>query len=104
MAEAPVYIMVNLVVNNADEYRRYEKGFFPLLKRYDGNFFTYDDHPEHLEGVSPRTGRVILFGFPSESLARQWWEDPEYQKLSAHRRAGCEMQFITLVHGLAPRS
>lgn len=83
MADVPVYIVVNLVVRNADEYRKYEKGFFPLLKRYNGYFVTYDDKPEHLEGVSPRTGRVILFGFPSEKLARQWWADPEYSPASA---------------------
>lgn len=87
-----------------NEYRQYEKGFFPLLKRYDGTFVTYDDHPEHMEGISPRSGRVIIFGFPSEATARRWWADPEYQLLSDHRRAGCEMQFVTMVRGLPTRS
>lgn len=33
MAEIPVLIVANLIVKDATEYRVYEKGFFPLLKR-----------------------------------------------------------------------
>jgi uncharacterized protein (DUF1330 family) len=45
----------------------------------------------------------VIFSFPTEERARQWWADPEYQTLSEHRRAGCEMQFVTLVRGLPSR-
>ena len=43
MSDVPVYMVVNLHVTNAEEYRVYEKGFFPLLKKYGGTFVTYDD-------------------------------------------------------------
>jgi uncharacterized protein (DUF1330 family) len=36
MADIPVYMLVNLKVTDADEYRKYEKGFFGILKRYGG--------------------------------------------------------------------
>ena len=103
MADTPVYLIANLVVENAEAYRLYEKGFFPLLKKHGGRFLTYDDHSDTLEGVSPRPGRVILFSFPSEAAARAWYADPEYQALSEHRRAGTRLEFLTLVHGLPPR-
>ena len=32
MTQAPVYMIVNLKINDPDEYRIYEKGFFPFLK------------------------------------------------------------------------
>ena len=32
MATINVYIVVNLTINDAEEYRIYEKGFFPILK------------------------------------------------------------------------
>ena len=66
MADTPVYMLVNLKVTDADEYRKYEKGFFGILKRYGGQFITYDDNPIALEGDSPRDGRMILFSFPSK--------------------------------------
>ena len=96
-------MIANFVVHDAETYRKYEKGFFPILKRHGGEFFTFDDHSDTLEGSSPRPGRIVLFKFPSEEHARAWWNDPEYQAISEHRRAGTKMEFLTLVHGLPPR-
>ncbi len=103
MSDIPCYMIANFRVHDAETYRKYEKGFFPILKRRGGKFFTYDDDSVTLEGKSPRQGRVVIFMFPSEENARAWWADPEYQAISEHRRAGTEMEFLTLVHGLPPR-
>ena len=64
MADISVYVVVNLTINDADEYRIYEKGFFPILKKHNGTFITYDDSPEVLEGPKPLPGRAIIFSFP----------------------------------------
>jgi uncharacterized protein (DUF1330 family) len=103
MNDVPVYMVVNLAVTDASEYRQYEKGFFPILKRFGGNFLTFDDSPVALEGLAPRSGRMIIFSFPSEKAANEWGSDEEYQKLSEHRRAGTKMEFLTMVRGLPPR-
>lgn len=104
MSDVPVYIIANFTVHDAATYRVYEKGFFPLLKKYGGEFVTYDDATETLEGPKAREGRVVIFKFPSADAARTWYADPEYQALSEHRRAGTELEFITMVHGLPPRN
>lgn len=98
----PVYMLANLEITDPAEYRKYEKGFFPILKRYGGEFVTYDDQPHTFEGSAPRPGRVIVFKFGSEAQARAWYADPEYQALSEHRRAGAPLQFLTMVRGLTP--
>ena len=103
MAETPAYLIANLVITDASEYRQYEKGFFPILKRFGGEFMTFDDAPLTLEGSAPPEGRLILFKFPSAEVAQAWFDDPEYQALSEHRRAGTEPKHLTLVHGLPPR-
>ncbi len=103
MSDIPVYMVVNLIVTDKDEYYKYEKGFFGLLKKYKGTFVTYDDNSETLEGSSPRSGRMIIFSFPSEEAGKAWYADAEYQTLSEHRRAGTKMEFLTMVHGLPPR-
>jgi uncharacterized protein (DUF1330 family) len=103
MADIPVYMVVNLAVTDADTYRNYEKGFFGILKKYGGEFITYDDKPITLEGDAPREGRMIIFRFPSEQAAQDWYADEDYQSLSEHRRAGTKLEFLTLVHGLPPR-
>jgi uncharacterized protein (DUF1330 family) len=104
MSQAPALLVANFQINDAAKYREYEKGFFPILKKHGGSFHTYDDNPKHLEGQSPRTGRMVIFQFPSEEAAKNWWADPEYQALSEHRRAGTTMESLTLVHGLPPRA
>jgi uncharacterized protein (DUF1330 family) len=101
--QVPVYMIVNLIVHDAAEYCKYEKGFFPLLKRHEGEFITFDDKPQTLEGSAPRQGRMIIFKFPSEGHATRWFADPDYRALSAHRRAGTDLQFLTTVRGLPPR-
>ena len=103
MTDVPVYMVVNLVVKDATEYRKYEKVFFPILKRYGGEFITFDDAPVTFEGAMPRSGHMIIFKFPSEEQARSWYADPEYQTLSEFRRVGTKLEFLTLVRGLAPR-
>ncbi len=104
MEMIPVFMIVNLEINDAEEYKIYEKGFFPLLKKYGGSFVTYDDNPIHMEGESPRPGRMIIFKFPSEQAGKDWFADSDYKKLSEHRRAGTKMNFLTMVHGLPPRN
>ena len=103
MSEVAVFMIANLVVENAVEYRKYEKGFFPILKKFGGEFFTVDDGHENFEGEFPLEDRIIIFKFPSEELAKQWYNDDDYQALSEFRRAGTTLKSLTMVHGLPPR-
>ena len=102
MEEVKVYMIANLQIHDAERYREYEKGFFPLLKKYNGEFITYDDNITHVEGDTPMKGRVILFSFPSERHAKDWYADPEYQELSEHRRVSVTTT-LTRINGLPPR-
>ena len=65
MEEVKVYMIANLQIHDADRYREYEKGFFPILKKHCGEFITYDDNIVNVEGEIPMEGRIILFSFPS---------------------------------------
>ena len=104
MTNVPVYMIVNLKINDPDQYRIYEKGFFPFLKKHNGSFITFDDSPECLEGEEPmQFDRVIIFSFASEKDANNWWNDDGYQELSNHRRTATEIT-LQKVKGMAPRS
>ncbi len=52
MSDITVYMIVNLKIQDAEEYKIYEKGFFPFLKKYNGSFITFDDSPVCLEEIS----------------------------------------------------
>jgi len=102
MEEVKVYMIANIQIHDANRYKEYEKGFFPLLKKHSGEFITYDDNIVNVEGDNPMAGRVILFSFPSEGHAKSWYADPDYQSLSEHRRASVTTT-LTRVSGLPPR-
>lgn len=103
VADVPVFVIANLEIRDKDRYRKYEQGFFPILKKHGGEFLTFDDEHATFEGKAPRTGRMVIFKFASEEAARGWYDDPDYQALSEHRRAGTDLQFLTMVHGMEPR-
>ena len=103
MSDVPVFLLANLVVDDAVGYRNYEKGFFPILKRFGGEFITYDDEPHTFEGIAPPPGRMVMLKFPSEAVAKAWFADPDYQTLSEHRRTSTQLKFLTMVRGMAPR-
>ena len=98
-----VYMIANLKIEDAETYRKYEKGFFPILKKHGGSFVTYDDTISHLEGSTPVEGRVVIWTFPSEEAARGWFDDPDYQDLAEIRRAVAPLTSLTMVKGLPPR-
>lgn len=53
MLNEPVFLCATLIINDEEQYREYEKSFFPILKKFGGEFITYDDNPIILEGASP---------------------------------------------------
>lgn len=103
MSNLPVHVVANFTVQDAAKYREYEKGFFPILKKYGGVLVTLDDNSITFEGAAPPQGRVVLLKFPNEAAATAWYHDADYQALSEHRRAGTTLNFLTMVHGFPPR-
>ncbi|NQV95766.1 MAG: DUF1330 domain-containing protein, partial [Sphingomonadales bacterium] len=49
-------------------------------------------------------GRIVMFKFPNQEAATAWYNDPDYQALSEHRRAGTTLNFLTMVHSIEPRN
>ena len=102
MSDVKVFMIVNLQIHDGDMYRNYEKGFFPILKKHGGEFITYDDNIVNVEGDNDVTGRIIIFSFPNEGAADNWYNDPEYQEISKFRRESTTTQLIK-VKGMLPR-
>ena len=100
MSEQKVYVLANLVINDKDTYRNYEKGFFPILNKHGGEFITYDNDTKHFEGTTPIEGRLVIFAFPSPEAADAWYNDPDYQELSENRRSSTVLKNLTMVKSL----
>jgi uncharacterized protein (DUF1330 family) len=84
-------------INDVDGYRKYEKGFFPILKAHGGRFITYDDDVTVLEGERS-DGRTVIIQFESEDALMDWWNSPEYIELAEYRRASTTTHSVVVVH------
>ena len=98
----PMYFIAHFTVHDADGYRSYEKGFFPVLKPYGARFVTFDDGVTVLEGERAE-GRTVIIEFPSEEVLMQWWNSAEYTELAKLRHASVTTHSVSVVHGMAPR-
>lgn len=99
MSDVPVFLLANLVVQDAAEYCKYEKGFFPILKRHGVEFVTCDDQPHTFEGSAPRPGRIIIFKFPSEDQAALMDSIPAISMPSQYRASPHESLILGVFQG-----
>jgi uncharacterized protein (DUF1330 family) len=73
----PAYVIVDVKINNADEYEEYKKLTPASLVPYQGTFIIRGGATETLEGDWV-PGRIVVLEFPNAEHARQWWNSPEY--------------------------
>ena len=76
MSDVPAYVIANFTIHDKDEYRKYEKGFFPILKKHGGSFVTFDDNSKHLEGTEPRARPHGDISIPLGSRCRRLVQRP----------------------------
>ena len=77
-----IIVIANLEVNDANEYRKYEKGFFPILKKYNGSFIVRGGEQITTEGEC--FSRNVVVEFPSYEIAIQAYHSKEYQEALIH--------------------
>jgi uncharacterized protein (DUF1330 family) len=53
MSDAPAYVVANFTIHNKDEYLKYEKGFFSILKKHGGSFLPMTTIPNTWKAPTP---------------------------------------------------
>ena len=92
------YIIVDIVVNDANTYERYKELAPPSIAAYGGRYIARGGKTETLEGAwSPR--RLVILEFPDVAKARAWQASPEYAPAKAIRESCASAQMI-VVEGL----
>jgi uncharacterized protein (DUF1330 family) len=94
-----VYAIAQLRFTDRNAYDRYQARFMDVFRRHRGTLLAADESPEVVEGSWDRD-KVVLMSFPDEAAFRSWSESPEYQEISADRRAGADT-VVLLAKGLA---
>jgi uncharacterized protein (DUF1330 family) len=80
------YIIVDVVIEDAEAYERYRARVPATLAAYGGRFLVRGGATETLEGNwSPR--RLVVLEFDDVERARAWWSSAEYAEPKRLRQA-----------------
>src|SRR5579875_3886244 len=97
MAMAAGYVIVEVDVQDAEEYARYGGLARPTIAKHGGKAVVLGGKSESLEGGwAPR--RLVVLEFPSYEAARNWYYSPEYQDIVKLRFASARSRAV-LVEG-----
>jgi uncharacterized protein (DUF1330 family) len=93
-----VYIIATIEILDPEQYKKYEEGFKASLSEFPGEIVLVEQKPQVLEGVWPHT-RTVVMRFPSEEVAKGWYESAAYQELAKLRFKAANTNLI-LARGL----
>ena len=98
MPEVKAFVIVQIVVNDWDGYRRYGSAAHQeIFDKFGAKVVGIDEEVEIVEGSWPFT-RTVLIEFPSKELARAWYESDEYQAVVGLRH-GAATSNLVIVSG-----
>ncbi|MEP6615805.1 MAG: DUF1330 domain-containing protein [Ginsengibacter sp.] len=91
------YVIVDVTINDQQEYEEYKKLTPAAISAYDGKFVVRGGKCETLEG-SWNPGRIVVLEFPDTQRAKEWWNSSEYSAAKLIRQRVAHTQMI-LVEG-----
>ena len=94
----PAYIIVDVKINNPEEYDEYKKLTPASVEAFGGSFIARGGTTETLEG-DWNPSRVVVLRFPNADRARQWWSSKEYSIAKLIRQGSADTKMI-LVDGV----
>jgi uncharacterized protein (DUF1330 family) len=77
----PVYAIVQVDVNNTEEYAKYAVLAGPAVAKYGGEFLARGGNVEVMEGST--RARCVVIKFADMDTAKTFYHGPEYQEALA---------------------
>ena len=94
----PAYVIVDVKINNHEDYEEYKKLTPASITAYDGKFIVRGGKTETLEGDwDPE--RIVVLEFPTVERAKEWWTSEMYAPAKQIRQRTASTQMI-VVEGL----
>ena len=78
------YLVATLNVSDPVAYEPYREQVPALIQRHGGRYLVRGAAFEALEG-EPAFSRLVVVEFPTVEAARSFYDDPNYQRIIAHR-------------------
>ncbi len=89
------YIIVDVEINNHEDYEEYKKLTPDSVIAYDGSFIVRGGVTEVLEG-DWKPGRIVVLEFPTVERAKQWWSSNDYAIAKSIRQQTAKTRMIVV--------
>ena len=89
------YVIVEVEINNPDEYEEYKKLTPAAIAAHGGRFVVRGAKTEALEG-DWKPQRIVILEFASVEKAKQWWSSKEYAPAKAIRQRSAHTKMLVV--------
>jgi uncharacterized protein (DUF1330 family) len=96
----PAYVLVDLDVLDAEDYKEYRAKAPPLVTAHGGRYLVRGGKQVHVE-PGWDLHRTVVLEFPSMAAANAWYHSPEYQRILPIRLRSTRSRMVFL-EGLEP--
>ncbi len=91
----PAYIIVDIKINDPQEYEEYKRHTPGSLLPFDGKFIVRSGETVTLEGDwTPE--RIVIVEFPTMEKAKAWWNSPGYAPAKLIRQRASHTRMIAV--------
>ena len=81
----PIYLVVDVKIDDAEAYGKYKEKVKPLIESYGGEYLSRGGEINVLENELWEPTRMVLVKFPDKESAINWYNCEEYQALKKIR-------------------
>ena len=85
MMAQPVYLVVDVKIDDVEAYGKYKEKVEPLIESYGGEYLCRGGEINVLENELWEPTRMVLVKFPDKESAKNWYNCEEYQALEKIR-------------------
>lgn len=91
----PAYVIVEITVEDQNDYEEYKKLTPATITAYDGKFVARGGQTETLEG-NWQPERIVVLEFPTTERAKEWWSSDLYTKAKLIRQRSAKTNMIVV--------
>ena len=84
-----VYSVALITINDRVTYKRYQRNFGDVFRKYQGKVLAMKDRPRVVEGEWSGD-KVVIMAFPDEAAFEAWRLSPEYLDIVGDRFSSTE--------------
>ena len=95
----PAYLIVDTVIENADEYEKYKAQAKPIAEKYGGVYRVRGGEMDVIETDLWSPTRMVIIEFPDMQSARAFVDSEEYAPVKLIRRNNARCT-LTILDGL----